>query len=361
MKQIPTFVLFALAAALAAPSSAVPAGQAYPDGVYAEVTTNKGLIVLRLEHEKTPLAAMSFVGLAEGTIRNEALPPGTPYFDGSKWHRVVAGHVIQCGQPGGGGKAQGPGYQIPNEIAPGLSHDHAGAVGLANSGPHTGGSQWYITLADRSYLDGNLTVFGEVVRGMDVVKTIAQGDDIQTIRIVRVGAKAEAFRPTTEAFLPMIQAAKERVSAEEKVRLEKEEALIAARWPEAVAGEKGVRAVVLLQGTGPAPVAGDKIRVRYNGTTLLENLAFVSTADGTPYRGSSAEAFEVEVGKTRLFPALDAVLAAMKQGEKRRLIVPWEQGFGRNGYYAKAREGEKRFLIPPFARLVVEVEILDSP
>jgi cyclophilin family peptidyl-prolyl cis-trans isomerase len=335
--------------------------QAYPDGVYAEVTTNKGLIVLRLEHEKTPLAAMSFVGLAEGTIRVEALPPGTPYFDGSKWHRVVAGHVIQCGQPGGGVKAQGPGYQLPNEIAPGLSHDHAGAVGLANSGPHTGGSQWYITLADRSYLDGNLTVFGEVVRGMDVVKTIAQGDDILTIRIVRMGAKAEAFRPTTEAFLPMIEAAKERVRAEEKARLEKEEALIASHWPEAVADEKGVRTIVLLQGTGPAPVAGDKTRVRYTGTTLLENLAFVSTADGTPYRGTSAAAFEVEVGKTRLFAALDAALAAMKRGERRRLIVPWEQGYGRNGFYAKAREGEKRFLIPPFARLVVEVEILDAP
>lgn len=349
-----------LIAATSAPASSA-AAQALPDGVYAEVATNKGLIVLRLEFERTPLAAMSFVGLAEGTIRNEAQATGRPYFDGSKWHRVVAGHVIQCGQPGGGAEAQGPGYQIPNEIVSDLRHDHAGAVGLANSAPHTGGSQWYITLADRSYLDGNLTVFGEVVRGMDVVKAIAQGDDIQTIRIVRVGSKAEAFRPTTETFLPLIEAAEARVREEETARLAREEALIAERWPEAVAGEKGVRRVVLREGAGAAPAAGETIKVRYSGTTLLENLAFVSTADGTPYRGPAAEAFEVEVGKTRVFAALDEALATMKRGETRRLIVPWEQGYGRNGFYARQREGEKRFLIPPFARLVVEVEILEAP
>jgi FKBP-type peptidyl-prolyl cis-trans isomerase len=125
-----------------------------------------------------------------------------------------------------------------------------------------------------------------------------------------------------------------------------------------VADEKGVRRIVLREGAGPAPLAGEKIRVRYSGTTLLENLAFVSTADGTPYRGTVAEAFEVEIGKTRLFAALDAALQTMTRGETRRLIVPWEQGYGRNGFYARQREGEKRFLIPPFARLVIEVERL---
>ncbi len=358
-KLSPAALVLAVAAAAWSPIASASA-QAYPDGVYAEITTNKGLIVLRLEHEKTPLAAMSFVGLAEGTIRNEALPARNsllrrlPNGTGS-WPGMSSNAASREAEP----RPRGPGYQIPNEIVPGLSHDHAGAVGLANSGPHTGGSQWYITLADRSYLDGNLTVFGEVVEGMDVVRSIAQGDDIRTIRIVRVGAEAQSFRPTSETFLPMVEAAKARVREEEKARLAKEEALIAERWPEAVVGEKGVRRIVLREGAGPAPLAGEKIRVRYSGTTLLENLAFVSTADGTPYRGTAAEAFEVEIGKTRLFAALDAALAAMTRGEARRLIVPWEQGYGRNGFYARQREGEKRFLIPPFARLVVEVERID--
>jgi len=107
----------------------------YPEGLYAEVATNKGLIVLRLEFEKTPMTAANFVGLAEGTITNAAFPPGTPYFDATKWHRVVPGHVIQCGIATGG-KAEDPGYEFPNEIVlPDLNHGRAGMVNMANGGP----------------------------------------------------------------------------------------------------------------------------------------------------------------------------------------------------------------------------------
>jgi len=144
---------------LALAAAVIPACRVkYQRGLYAEITTNKGLIVIRLEFEKTPMTVANFVGLAEGSIDNAALPPGTFYFNGSKWHRVVPGHVIQCGMPGDG-KAEGPGYQFPNEIEPSLNHDKAGMVGMASAGPHTNGSQWYITLGDRSYLNGNYTVF----------------------------------------------------------------------------------------------------------------------------------------------------------------------------------------------------------
>src|SRR6185295_8481977 len=146
-----------------------------PDGLYAEIRTSKGLIVARLEPELTPMTVANFVGLAEGTIANAAFDPGRPFFDGTVYHRVVPGHVIQTGVPQSD-RARGPGYAFPNEIHARLSHNHAGALNMANSGPHTNGAQFCIMLGDRSYLDGNYTVFGEVVEGLDVVMKIARGD-----------------------------------------------------------------------------------------------------------------------------------------------------------------------------------------
>ena len=176
----------------------------YPDGLYAEVTTNKGLIVLQLEFEKTPMTVSNFVGLTEGTINNTALPPATPYFTGTEFHRVVPGHVIQCGIPSGA--TPDPGYQFPNEIVlPDLSHSKAGMLNMANSGWHTNGSQWCITLGDRSYLDGDYTVFGHVIKGMEVVMAIVQSDEILNIKIVRVGIAANTFHPMTESFKLMVE------------------------------------------------------------------------------------------------------------------------------------------------------------
>jgi peptidylprolyl isomerase len=333
----------------------------YPRGLYAEVSTNKGLIVIRLEFEKTPMTVANFVGLAEGTVDNAALLPGTFYFNGSKWHRVVPGHVIQCGVPKDG-KAEGPGYQFPNEIDLSLNHDKAGMVGMANAGPHTNGSQWYITLGDRSYLNGNYTVFGEVIQGMDVVKAIVQGDDVIAVKIVRIGRNAGQFRPTTASFKKMVGEAEARVAGEAAERKVREEELVKSRWPNAVAGENGVRFVILKEGREKPAAPGAIVRASYSGQALLSGLTFVGTADaGKPYRGEKPEPFDFEIGKTKINPGLDAALAQMKKGEKRTLIIPAEQAYGRNGFYAKQRPNEKRFVIPPFALLVIEVEILNIP
>ncbi len=350
------FLILILAPAV---SGSLACRSKYPRGLYAEVSTNKGLIVLRLEFEKTPMTAANFVGLAEGTIDNTALPPGTFYFNGSKWHRVVPGHVIQCGKPTDG-KIEGPGYQFPNEIDPALNHDKAGMVGMANSGPHTNGSQWYITLADRSYLNGSYTVFGEVIQGMDVIKTIVQGDDVIAVKIVRIGRTAGQFRPTTASFKKMVAAAEDGVAKETAERTAREEELVQSRWPKTIAGENGVRFMILTGGQGKPAAAGMIIKAVYSGQSLLGGLTFVSTADaGKPYRGEMPEPFEFEVGKTKINPGLDAALGQMEKGEKRMLIVPAEQAYGRNGFYAKQRPKEKRFVIPPFSMLVYEVEILD--
>ena len=239
------------------------APQKYPDGLYAEVQTNKGLIVLQLEFEKTPMTAANFVGLAEGTIVNAAFPEGVPYFDGTKWHRVVPGHVIQCGIPKSD-KAKDPGYQFPNEIVlPDLNHGRAGMVNMANGGPHTNGSQWCITLGDRSYLDGDYTVFGHVVEGMDAVFKIVQDDEIQTVKIVRVGKAAKKFHPTTESFQKMLEEAKARVKDAEARRKADEDALILKNWPNAIAGEAGLKYVILREGRGMPPAAGEKIKVLF--------------------------------------------------------------------------------------------------
>jgi len=330
------------------------------DGLFAEIETNKGLFVIELAFEQVPMTVSNFVGLAEGTIENAALPAGVPYFNGTKWHRVVAGHVIQCGIPTNG-KAQNPGYVFPNEIVlPGLDHGRAGMVNMANGGPHTNGSQWCVTLGDRSYLDGDYTVFGRVVRGLDVVMSIRQGDEVRSVKIVRVGAEALAFRPTTASFKALVEEAWVRVKKDDAEKKLREEALIKAEWPKAVASANGLRTSIVREGRGGPAAAGTTVRIAYTGKAPLAGKSFVSTADGgKPYWGERPEPFDVIIGETKINPGLDAAISAMAKGEKRLLIVPASLGYGSGGFYAVQRPNEKRFVISPNTLLVYEIERLN--
>jgi peptidylprolyl isomerase len=360
VRPIAAVILLVLALAAIALASAACRRSKYPEGLYAEIATNKGPTVLRLEFEKVPMTVANFVGLAEGTIDNSALPPGRPFFDGTKWHRVVPGHVVQCGM-GADGKAEDPGYGFPNEIVlPGLDHGRAGMVGMANGGPHTNGSQWYITLGDRSYLDGDYTVFGSVVAGMDAVMAIVQDDLVESVRIVRVGRKARAFRPTTASFKALVEKAKTRVVEVDAERKAREDEYVRTNWPGAVREESGVEHVVLREGLGGAPAPGAVVKAVYTGTAPLAGKSFVSTADeGKPYWGKTPEPFEFTVGTARINPGLDAAIGRMKKGEKRLVVVRPEMGYTANGFYARQRPDEKRFVISPNTLLVYEVEILD--
>jgi cyclophilin family peptidyl-prolyl cis-trans isomerase len=323
------------------------------DGVYAEIQTSKGLIVARLEAELTPMTVANFVGLAEGTIANAAFDPGRPFFDGSVYHRVVPGHVIQTGSPQSD-RAKGPGYMFPNEIHAKLSHNHAGALNMANSGPNTNASQFCIMLGDRSYLDGDYTVFGDVVQGMDVVMKIAQGDVVESVRIVRVGAKAQAFHPTTESFRAMVSAAEERVKQNAEKKRTAEQEWIAAHYPKtAAAGGAGGATQLRYRGT----------EVRYVGDVIgrdgppIQPVAFGSGENGVPGFVDPPQAFPAG---TKINPGLDSGVVGMAPGERRVIVVPAAEAYGRAGHYAPEVPGKRRFVVSPNAMLVYEVEALGN-
>lgn len=177
---------------------------ALPDGIYAEFTTPRGVITCELLFEKAPLTVANFVGLAEGKLGPK---PGTPYFDGLKFHRVVPGFVVQGGDPLGTGEG-GPGYEFADELVPGLRHDDVGILSMANAGPDTNGSQFFLTLAPVNRLNYLHSVFGRTVRGREILPLIQQDDVMTTVRILRVGAAAQAFRADQATFNTLAAAAK---------------------------------------------------------------------------------------------------------------------------------------------------------
>jgi peptidyl-prolyl cis-trans isomerase A (cyclophilin A) len=162
-------------------------------GLYAEIETTKGKILLKLEFEKTPLTVANFVGLAEGKIKNTAKKDGEPFYDGLKFHRVIANFMIQGGDPTGTGNG-GPGYKFKDECLPEFTFTGAGILAMANSGPGTNGSQFFITHVATPWLNGHHTIFGHVITGQDVVNAIQQNDVIVKIKIIRKGKPAKKFK-----------------------------------------------------------------------------------------------------------------------------------------------------------------------
>ena len=171
----------------------------YGEGLYAQMRITEGDVLIRLEMEKAPLSVANFVALAEGKMPNTAIPLGNPFYDGLNFHRVISiangdnqNFMIQGGDPKGDGSG-GPGYQFRNEISPALTHYREGTLAMANSGPNTNGSQFFITVAPQPSLDGSYNVFGYVVQGQDNVNKTLKGDKIRYVEIRRVGDAANNF------------------------------------------------------------------------------------------------------------------------------------------------------------------------
>ena len=314
------------------------------DGLYAKFDTSKGEILLELFYKQTPLTVINFAGLAEGSLSlgGAEKSTGTPFYDGLKFHRVINDFMIQGGCPLGTGTG-GPGYSFPDEIDPSLKHDGPGILSMANSGPDTNGSQFFITHVATPHLNGKHAVFGKVVSGIDVVNAIKQGDEIKKISIIRVGKEAEAFKIDQAAFDTALKGLKEKEQQAENEMQATIEKSIADKWPDAQKTSSGLMYVVKEEGTGEQPQSGTTISAHYTGRLLSNNLKFDSSYD----RG---EPLKFKVGIGQVIPGWDEALLAMKKGEKRVIIIPPQLGYGARGAGG---------VIPPNAWLVFDVELVD--
>ncbi|PKL13660.1 MAG: peptidylprolyl isomerase [Spirochaetae bacterium HGW-Spirochaetae-8] len=308
------------------------------DGLYAKLGTNKGDILISLAYEKVPMTVSNFVGLAEGTLNLKN--PGKPYYDGMKFHRVIPNFMIQGGCPKGDGTG-GPGYTFPDEFDPSLKHSGPGFLSMANAGPGTNGSQFFITHVATPWLDGKHTVFGNVVDGQSVVDTIQQNDQLKTVEILRVGESAGQFIVTKESFATAVVMVTDAVSAKQKETLRAVEKEISNRWPEATITSSGLRYVVLHEGSGEKkPLVGAQVTVHYTGTLLNGKVFDSSVNRGEPAKFAIGQVIE----------GWNEALVTMRKGEKRTLIIPPELGYGAQGYPG---------VIPPNSYLIFDVELLD--
>jgi peptidylprolyl isomerase len=314
------------------------------DGLYAKIITDKGDILLRLFYDKTPLTVINFVGLAEGTLAygGATKPTGTRFYDGLKFHRVIKDFMIQGGCPLGTGTG-GPGYTFADEFDSSLRFNGPGVLAMANAGPGTNGSQFFITHVATPHLNGKHTIFGHVVEGQDVVDSIAQNDVIKKVEIIRVGQKAEQFKTDQAAF---DKARKELAQGRDKAARDEEKKIIKKikqRWPDVHHSKTGLYWVVNREGEGDKPTPGTMIKAHYTGRLLENGRKFDSSYDrGEPLR------FKVGVGQ--VIKGWDQALLGMRRGEKRTLIIPPKLAYGDRGAGG---------VIPPNAWLVFDVELVD--
>jgi FKBP-type peptidyl-prolyl cis-trans isomerase len=307
------------------------------EGIFAEFNTTKGKIVVQLEYQKTPLTVANFITLAEGTnlqVTNSL--KGKPYYNGLKFHRVIADFMIQGGCPKGDGSGD-PGYRFDDEFVPELKHSAKGILSMANAGPKTNGSQFFITHKATPHLDGRHTVFGHVTIGLDVVDKIAKDDVITSVKIIRVGKEAKKFdaeKIFNDYFVKKAEA--DKIEAE-KQKAAKEIAL--KEFENATTTESGLKYIVLQQGTGNKPVATSNVKVHYTGM-LLEGKVF----DSSVQRGEP-----IDFGLNQVIKGWTEGVQLMQEGSKYKFYIPSQLAYGERGAGG---------VIPPNTDLIFEVELI---
>lgn len=372
-------------------------------GIYAQMNTSKGVIFLKLEHEKAPMTVANFVGLAEGKLAVDSFSYNEPFYNGLKFHRVIKDFMIQGGDPEGTGSG-GPKHRFFDETREDLKHDGPGVLSMANAGAHTNGSQFFITHKATPWLDGKHTVFGHVIVGQDVVNAIVQGDTLESIRIYRKGKIARKWNATEQfkkgmdgakkkAFDILVERARVLVKkgdfqqaeqsykmaenimttselaeemkelsakklafeAVEKKRIEKISKMnkeeysafmyqeVLKKHPQAKQSSSGLVYIVENEGVGEKPKANDKLTVHYTGTFRHNGGKFDSSHD----RGQPM-AFQFK--KQRMIPGFEEGMEMLGKGGKAKLIIPYYQAYGERG-----RPGG----IPPYADLVFDIEMIE--
>jgi peptidyl-prolyl cis-trans isomerase A (cyclophilin A) len=304
------------------------------EGIFAEFNTTKGKIVVLLEYKKTPITVANFISLAEGNNSqvSEKLK-GKPYYNGLKFHRVIADFMIQGGCPKGDGTGD-PGYKFDDEFVTDLKHSEKGILSMANAGPATNGSQFFIT---HRATDGKHTVFGHVVSGIEVVDKIAKDDVITSVKIIRVGKEAKKFnaqKTFSDYFLN--KEAADKLKAE-KLKEAKEKAI--AEFANAGTTASGLKYIVLQEGTGNKPVATSNVKVHYTGMFL----------DGKVFDSSVQRGETIDFGLNQVIKGWTEGVQLMPEGSKYKFYIPSNLAYGERGAGG---------VIPPNTDLIFEIELI---
>tara|TARA_B100000965_G_scaffold217137_1_gene181717 strand:- start:1157 stop:2080 length:924 start_codon:yes stop_codon:yes gene_type:complete len=305
------------------------------NGVFAEITTSRGKILLNLFYKKTPLTVASFIGLCEGKINNSFRPKGKPYFDGLKFHRVIPDFMIQGGCPIGNGTGD-PGYKFDDEFNDDLMHNKSGILSMANSGKSTNGSQFFITHTATPWLDYKHTVFGEVIEGLDVVNLIEQNDVMESIQIIRKGDHAKKW-DSIKVFEDFFNEREKKIKEKndlEKIKLNE----ISQGFNKT---KSGLMYKINNQLGKENPVVGDTVKVHYTGK-LIDETVFDSS-----YKRN--EPFEFVIGIGQVIKGWDEGILMLGKGDKAQFIIPPNLAYGENGAGG---------VIPPNATLIFDIELI---
>jgi peptidyl-prolyl cis-trans isomerase A (cyclophilin A) len=356
------------------------------EGIFANITTSKGLIVTVLEFQKAPVTVANFISLAEGKntfVTIEKLK-GKPFYDGLKFHRVIKDFMIQGGDPDGNGSG-GPGFAFKDEFDPSLVHDKGGILSMANSGPTTNGSQFFITHKETPWLNNKHTIFGHVVKGMDIVNAIVQDDKIVSITITRKGTLAKKFDAPKvfsdyygnkaedakkQALADAENRKKQEAEANEKKRIynEKYASVFAAKKASFEAQKAGATTtasglIYKMTTKGTVAKPADKTIVLFNysgyfedGSLFDSNYEEVSKTYGKFDANRAAQkgyqAFPFEIGKKDgMIPGFLEGMNLLSIGDKATLFIPSKLAYGEAGAGG---------VIPPNANLIFEVEMLEK-
>ena len=313
------------------------------DGVFAIMETSQGDIVLELHYKQTPLTVTNFVGLAEGKL---TAAKGKPFYDGLKFHRVISkangdgqDFMIQGGDPAGNGTG-GPGYKFPDEFVDELRHTGPGILSMANAGPGTNGSQFFITHVATPWLDGKHTVFGKVVAGQDIVNKTKQGDLIKKVTIVRQGEDAKNFTATQEDFDNRLKELKEKNRKAKEEAFKKTIEMVEKKFAGSTKTPDGIYYTITKEGNGEKIGGRKTVTVKYKGY-LMNDQVFDSSEFHEPLTFITAGG--------QMIPGFDMMVQDMKLNEKRTIVLPPDLAYGEAGAGG---------VIPGNAYIAFDVEVI---